>query len=212
MPILKNKVKEAAIEIGKDRVNDAMEGTAFGLEDKFYIWLGLMSNSDFTEMGLECPPCFTLDDWYPWKYYASGCQKKGAHYCEDCTPEYKRKMIIEKRCVHKETVFYWHVTREREKIKKANKDYQICPTCHATFSIQQSACPVCGYERKIISVYGEIKGKPHVEWEDLNSWIRSVEKYENDGLIVNSMKTANQVLESYLEKNNIPLNLLRNAD
>lgn len=55
------------------------------------------------------PLCFNSDeDYLEWQRMAAivaGANGQRAHYCIDCTPEFKQAMLTEGRCEHPETRF-----------------------------------------------------------------------------------------------------------
>lgn len=44
------------------------------------------------------PLCFSLRQWKEWRIYAVQVNPADT-YCEDCTPEYKERMMKENRCL-----------------------------------------------------------------------------------------------------------------
>lgn len=49
------------------------------------------------------PACFeNQKQWAEWRKLAA---RAPAHFCEDCTPEYHRLMMLEGRCEHPEVAF-----------------------------------------------------------------------------------------------------------
>ena len=56
------------------------------------------------------PPCFdSREQYHSWRAsardYSKGKTRPMAHFCMDCTPEYKEKMTNAARCVHPIVVF-----------------------------------------------------------------------------------------------------------
>ena len=52
------------------------------------------------------PSCFTPDQWREWHSAARyAMPDKKSTYCQDCTPEYQARMILENRCAHKCVTF-----------------------------------------------------------------------------------------------------------
>ena len=54
------------------------------------------------------PACFeTRKQFQGWVTYARMAKPALAHsYCEDCTPDYQAKMILQKRCLYPGTLFH----------------------------------------------------------------------------------------------------------
>ena len=58
---------------------------------------------------IAAPSCFDSDQqWKMWREAARACAKNEVGvtgFCTDCTPEYQKQMVLEKRCEHPETEF-----------------------------------------------------------------------------------------------------------
>ena len=52
----------------------------------------------------KIPLCFTIKEYMFWKKGGPPIDKNGC--CRDCTPEYRDRMILEKRCEYPATYFY----------------------------------------------------------------------------------------------------------
>ena len=68
----------------------------------------LTSEWDDMEKKRYYPKCFQDSKQFQgWVSYARQAHPAPAHsYCEDCTPEYQAKMIMEKRCQYPGTLFH----------------------------------------------------------------------------------------------------------
>lgn len=54
------------------------------------------------------PFCTTKEQYALWKRATAGCQPNGGvGFCEDCTPEYQRRMIRDKACENPGIRFFW---------------------------------------------------------------------------------------------------------
>lgn len=52
------------------------------------------------------PKCFdNYSQYRGWMWMRKQCYDHKATVCTDCTPEYKAQMLIERRCIHPDTMF-----------------------------------------------------------------------------------------------------------
>jgi hypothetical protein len=56
---------------------------------------------------IQIPSCFSSREQYAlWMRSARSTKPGRSGYCEDCTPEYKRKMVEQNRCEYPATWFH----------------------------------------------------------------------------------------------------------
>ena len=81
--------------------------------------------SEWSDMAQKryLPKCFSDEKQFTgWVTYARQAPPAPAHsWCEDCTPEYQAKMIMEKRCMYPGTLF--HRSSADMKGQKADGDW-----------------------------------------------------------------------------------------
>ena len=59
-----------------------------------------------------------------------------------------------------------------QQLDKTEIKYWVCPKCKNPVSIQQTICPICGYEKKIEEIntqYEDLNMNPYNDKKPLNS-------------------------------------------
>ena len=59
-----------------------------------------------------------------------------------------------------------------QQLNKTEIKYWVCPKCKNPVSIQQTICPICGYEKKIEEIntqYEDLNMNPYNDKKPLNS-------------------------------------------